>query len=143
MSQYSTISTQYHVHEVNDDGDIIKTYSPIDPEYNKGIDAIAKCFNDMHLEKYIDDEEAKRILGYEIKDRIRSIRMYRIRRTDDKGYPYVRIDVKGVPKALKMTRKVQDFLDDYLAAQFSDGWGESAFYPYNYFDIDGKKIAVE
>ena|GEM_PF-5117063 len=42
-----------------------------------------------------------------------------------------------------MTQKVHTFLNDYISAQFCDGWGEGFFYPYNSFKIDQMRLAVE
>ena len=143
MSSYSVIEAGYYVHEINNIGGIVKTYEPGSPEYIKGLDVLVESFNEAKLEQYLDDEDALRFLGYKIKDKIQSIRMKRLSKTDDHNYPYIRITVTAIPGMLKLTSKVKDFLDDYISAQFSDGWGEAAFYPYNTFEVDGREVGVE
>ena len=102
-----------------------------------------ESFNEARLERHLDDDMAKKCLGYTVKDKIHSIRMQFAGKKDECGNPYVKIIVETYPRALVMTKKVRAFLDDYLSAQFCDGWGEGFFYPGHSFKIDQMRLAVE
>jgi len=141
MSKYTTIESGYTVFRLANNKE--ERLTPDNPYYNKALDMLAKDFNDAHLEQYIDDEEAKKYFGYTIKDKIKSITMKRSKQYAQDGTPYMEVIFETYPRALKMTRKVCDYLNDYIGGQFSDGWGEGKFYPYNSFTTpDGVELAV-
>ena len=144
MSKYSTIGSNYLVSEVNEDCDYIREIKGTEPLFTVALDKMVNSFNAMKLETCLDDKEAKRKLGYTIKEKIKSIRMKRLERTDEEGRPYVRITIETYPRMLKLTRKVCDFLDDFISSEFSDGWGECVFGIGNSFKApDGTLIAIE
>lgn len=143
MSKYITLSSDYHVLRLNENGEIEKRLQPDDPVFEKAIGKMIESFNEARLERYLDDDMAKKCLGYTVKDKIRSIRMQFAGKKDECGNPYVKIIVETHPRALVMTKKVRAFIDDYLSAQFCDGWGEGFFYPAKGFKIDQMILAVE
>lgn len=140
MGKYVTISNEYRVMQLYDDGGVKKELTPDDPVYAMAMDKMVKSFNDSCLEQYLDDGEAVHKLGYTVKNKIRSIRMKKVLRN---GTPYIRITTETYPGQLRLTQKVRDFLDDYLSSQFCDGWGEGFFYPRSFEATDGTKLAVE
>lgn len=140
MGKYVTISNNYRVMQLYDDGGIKKELTPDDPMYAVAMDEMAKSFNGGRLEQYLDDKEAVHKLGYTVKNKIRSIRMKKVLRN---GTPYIRITTETYPGQLRLTQKVRNFLDDYLSSQFCDGWGEGFFYPRSFEAPDGTKLAVE
>ena len=144
MSEYRTISSDYIVSEVDDNCNHIRDLEASDPLFSFAIDEMVKSFNEMKLENSIDNKEAKRKLGYTIKEKIKSIRMKRIHKIDEEGRPYVRITVETYPGTLKMTEKVCGYIGDFISSQYSDGWGEGFFGPGNSFKApDGTLLAVE
>ena len=144
MSKYNTIASDYRVLKLNEDGEVIGLIEAKSPLFNFAIDEMVKDFNEMHLEKYLDEEDAVRELGYGLKGKIKAITMKRLEKTDEEGRPFVRITAETVPGTLKLTQKARSFIDDYLSAQFCDGWGEGFFYPCGSFKTaDGQILAVE
>lgn len=142
MSMYRTISSDYKVFELDADGGLTREVSPDNPLFGIAMDKMADSFNSAHLEQYLDDSDALRYLGYTVKDKVKSITMERTKKTDENGVPFMRITVLTYPRALKMTQKVCGYIDDYLSAQFSDGWGEGFFYPAR-FEANGNILAVD
>ena len=93
----------------------------------------AADFNQAHLEQFINDVDTKHYLGYTLKDKIKSITMKRIKKVDKNGAPYMKIIIESYSHTLKMTRKVCNYLDDFISGQLSDGCGKHVFHPYNSF----------
>ena len=118
MSKYITLSSDYHVLCLNENGEIEKQLQADDPVFEKAIGKMIESFNEARLERYLDDDMAKKCLGYTVKDEIRFICMQFVGKKDECGNPYVKIIVETYPRALVMTMKVRAFLDDYLSAQF-------------------------
>lgn len=143
MSKYITLSSDYHVLCLNENGEIEKQLQADDPVFEKAIGKMIESFNEARLEQYLDDDMAKKCLGYTVKDKIRSIRMQFAGKKDEDDNPYIKIITETHPRTLVMTKKVRAFLDDYISAQFCDGWGEGFFYPYNSFQIGQMRLAVE
>ena len=136
MSKYTTISSDYHELVLDKEtGEIIEEYEDcLQPHIDEIAKEMCDSFNSAKLEKWLDDD---------IKDKIKSIRMSRTRKKDECGRPYFRITYEG-NKGVRFTQTLINRLDDYMCEQFSDGWGESFFYPANFFKAkDGKTIAVE
>lgn len=140
MGKYVTISNDYLVIRLDNDGEYDGELTLDNPLYTVAMDEMIKNFNDSCLEQYLDDGEAVHKLGCTIKEKIKSIRMKRVVRN---GAPYIQITTETYPKQLRLTQKVRDFLDDYLSSQFCDGWGEGFFYPMSFESTDGTKLAVE
>lgn len=143
MSKYITLSSDYHILCLNENGEIERQLQADDPIFEKAIGKMIESFNEARLERYLDDDIAKKCLGYTVKDKIRSIRMQFAGKKDECGNPYIKITIETHPRALVMTKKVRAFFDDYLSAQFCDGWGEGFFYPGHSFKIDQMRLAVE
>lgn len=139
MGKYVTISNDYLVIRLDNDGEYDGELTLDNPLYTVAMDEMVKSFNNSCLEQYLDDGEAMHKLGYTIKEKIKSIRMKRVVRN---GAPYIQITTETYPGQLRLTQKVRDFLDDYLSSQFSDGWGE-VFFHRNFMAPDGTKLAVE
>lgn len=143
MSEYRTISSDYRVIQI-DNGTIMKDISVYHSLYMLALKEMVRKFNEAHLESYLDDEDAVKVLGYPIKDRIQSITMQLLTRCDAEGRPYIRITVSSIPGTLRITEKVRNFLDDYLSAQFTDGWGESIFFPAYIAELENNEfLAIE
>lgn len=139
MGKYVTISNDYLVIRLDNNGEYDGELTLDNPLYTVAMDEMVKSFNNSCLEQYLDDGEAIHKLGYTIKEKIKSIRMKRVVRN---GAPYIQITTETYPGQLRLTQKVRDFLDDYLSSQFSDGWGE-VFFHRNFMAPDGTKLAVE
>lgn len=75
MSKYITLSSDYHVLCLNENGEIERQLQADDPIFEKAIGKMIESFNEARLERYLDDDMAKKCLGYTMKDKIRSIRM--------------------------------------------------------------------
>lgn len=140
MGKYVTISNDYLVIRLDNDGEYDGELTLDNPLYTVAMDEMVKNFNDSCLEQYLDDGEAVHKLGCTIKEKIKSIRMKRVVRN---GAPYIQITTETYPRQLRLTQKVRDFLDDYISSQFCDGWGEGFFYPMSFESTDGTKLAVE
>lgn len=140
MGKYVTISNDYLVIRLDNDGEYDGELTLDNPLYTVAMDEMVKSFNNSCLEQYLDDGEAMHKLGYTIKGKIKSIRMKRVVRN---GAPYIQITTETYPRQLRLTQKVRDFLDDYISSQFCDGWGEGFFYPMSFESADGTKLAVE
>lgn len=140
MGKYVTISNDYLVIRLDNDGEYDGELTLDNPLYTVAMDEMVKNFNDSRLEQYLDDGEAVHKLGCTIKEKIKSIRMKRVVRN---GAPYIQITTETYPGQLRLTQKVRDFLDDYISSQFCDGWGEGFFYPMSFESTDGTKLAVE
>ncbi len=144
MSQYRTISSDYRVLKVDHNDKIIEQIFANNPLYRVALMEMVKDFNNMHLEHFIDDKESIKVLGYTIKEKIKSITMELLNRQDKEGNPYIRITIESFPRKLRMTSKVRSFLDDYISSQFCDGWGEGFFYPNNVIKTsNGEYLAIE
>ena len=102
MSKYITLSSDYHVLCLNENGEIEKRLQADDPVFEKAIGKMIESFNEARLERYLDDDMAKKCLGYTVKDKIRSIRMQFAGKKDECGNPYVKIIVETHPRALVM-----------------------------------------
>ena len=71
MSKYITLSSDYHVLCLNENGEIEKQLQADDPVFEKAIGKMIESFNEARLEQYLDDDMAKKCLGYTVKDKIR------------------------------------------------------------------------
>lgn len=140
MGKYVTISNDYLVIRLDNDGEYDGELTLDNPLYTVAMDEMVKSFNNSCLEQYLDDGEAVHKLGCTIKEKIKSIRMKRVVRN---GAPYIQITTETYPRQLRLTQKVRNFLDDYISSQFCDGWGEGFFYPMSFESTDGTKLAVE
>lgn len=143
MSEYRTISSDYRVIQI-DNGTIVKDISVYHSLYILALKEMVRKFNEAHLERYLDDEESSKILGYPIKDRIQSITMQLLTRCDVEGRPYVRITIMSIPGVLRITEKVRNYLTEYLGTQFADGWGKSIFFPTYIAELENNEfLAIE
>ncbi len=135
MSKYSTISSDYRELVLDEiTGDVIEEYVDcLQPHIDEIAKEMCDSFNSAEIEKYLDDD---------IKDKIKSIRMSRTRKTDEYGRPYFRITYEG-NEGVRFTQKLINRLDDYMSGEFSDGWGECFFYPNSFKTKNGTIIAVE
>lgn len=132
MSVYRTIASDYYIVELNDKGNIMAHLVPTDPLYNQVLDKMVKDFNEARLEQY---------MGGKLKGRVKSIRMKRLKRVDEEERPYIRISVETHPGTVRLTKKIRGIIDDYITAQFCDGWGESVFYPMSW-TIAGRSLSI-
>ena len=55
MSKYITLSSDYHVLCLNENGEIEKQLQADDPVFEKAIGKMIESFNEAHLEQYLDD----------------------------------------------------------------------------------------
>lgn len=132
MSVYRTIASDYYIVELNAKGNIMAHLVPTDPLYNQVLDKMVNDFNEARLEQY---------MGGKLKGKVKSIRMKRLKKVDEEERPYIRISVETYPGAVRLTKKVRDIIDDYISAQFCDGWGESVFYPQKW-EIADRWLAI-
>ena len=117
MSVYKTISNDYTVVEMdNHNGCINRRLKKSEPLYKDAMNAMITSFNEAHLEKHVPDE---------YKGKVEKIYMEHAKH---QGIPYIRINVCFV-KGVRVTARVREDFDDYMSAQFTDGWGEGFFYP--------------
>lgn len=116
MSVYKTISNDYKVVEMDSHGNINRSLKKGETLYKVAMDTMIDSFNDAHLEKHVPDE---------YKGKVEKIYM---EHTKHNGIPYIRINVCFV-KGVRVTARVREDFDDYMSAQFTDGWGEGFFYP--------------
>ncbi len=116
MSVYKTISNDYKVVELDARGNIKRELEKSEPLYKVAMDTMIDSFNGAHLEKYVPDE---------YKGKVEKIYMEHAKHG---GVPYIRINVRFV-KGVRVTARIREDFDDYMSAQFSDGWGEGFFYP--------------
>ena len=130
----SVYRTRFHIKEIQVDENLNITgeYETNLPHHDFLCKEMCKSWNEMHMEQFYDGI---------LKDKLASIRMsYGI---DEEGKSFGRIIFTGIP-GFRFSQKIKDEIDEQTSAQFSDGWGEGFFYPYNTMTApDGTIVAVE
>ena len=56
MSKYITLSSDYHVLCLNENGEIERQLQADDPIFEKAIEKMIESFNEARLERYLDDD---------------------------------------------------------------------------------------
>ena len=117
------------------DGSIIAEYqcsSQVMPHLDEILDAMIKNFNNLNIERYLDIPYRSYISTIQMK---KSRKVHTINK-------YIEIVYTLTPGAVP-SQELYDYLDEFMSAQFSDGWGEGFFYPaYSWVAKDGTIIAV-
>lgn len=130
----SVYRTRFHIREVNlsENGDVLDEFETDLPHHDFICKEMCKSWNHMQMERFYDGI---------LKGRLANVVMSYGKEAD--GRSYGRITFTGKP-GFRFTQKVKDEIDEQTTAQFSDGWGEGFFYPYNHMTApDGVIIGVE